>query len=320
MNFLVIGTGLIGKKRVDALVRLKSEGHKIDEICVYDPVSPYVPTPDVSIVNETSFLNKNLDWVFIATPHNVVKDWVSVASSWGCRILIEKPMGRNYQEAKEIYSYLKIPSQMLVGFNYRFFEPVKRLCDDVLMGKFGRIISINMEIGHGGKPEDKESWKLNKEEGSPDALLDPGIHMLDLLDYMFPRRAIPVYGISWSGFWGTGVKEEVCMTYTINNFAVTLKSSLVKWKNTFRIEVNGVEGYGVVSGRGGNYGKQTYRTGVRWGWKDGYTEEPVCESDCEDSFYLETKSLVEDKGNANARGAETLDVMRLYSDSVELLK
>ena len=102
-----------------------------------------------------------------------------------------------------------------------------------------------------------------------------------------------------------------------------MTTTIVRWKNTFRIEVNGTEGYGVLEGRGKNYGVQEYRRGLRWGWlsgkPQGETEELVVTDLCVDSFYKETKSLLF-HGSDNCDGVSALDVMELYSKSLKVMK
>jgi len=325
MNFLIVGYGAIGKERADALVRLKRQGYDIENIYIFDTNTPDNLPEGIELVKDFTFKDAFPDWIFIATPHYMIGDWVQVFGQWDSKILIEKPMGRNYQEAKQIYSYLKYPEQLYVGFNYRFYIGVKKLCEDISCNKFGKIASINMILGHGGKPEDRSSWKLNPYEGSTDSLLDPGIHFLDLLNFMFPNRVTPVYGKAWKGFWETGIKEEIHMIFDIGGIIVNLQSSLIRWRNTFHIEVNGTSGYGVVNGRGKSYGNQTYTTGKRWGWLEGGnqadTEKLEVIDSCQDSFVLETRELLEcGENRTNCSALEALDVMRLYDNCIRIIQ
>ena len=317
MKFLIIGAGLIGKERIKALLRLGYE-----DIYVYDINVPKDLDPRVKIADDNSLKDTPPTWVFISTPHSAVKDWVRVAANWGSKILIEKPMGRNLQEAEEIHSYIKYPSRLFVGFNYRFYPGIISLTEDVLNERFGKIVSINMILGHGGSPTDKDYWKLNTFDGSSDCLLDPGIHFLDIIDYMFPGRVQPLFGKYWKGFWNTGIKEEVYMVYDINGFPMTLNTSLVRWRSTFCIEVNGTDGYGIVTGKGRSYGDQIYVRGDRWGWRNGKTqkdsEEIVLQATCDRSFYLETQCLLS-SGNLNCTGSHALQVMKLYDESIRVL-
>lgn len=325
MNFLIVGYGAIGRERVKALLKLKEKEYKIDKIYVYD-INPLNDLPEgVEKADDSTFKYFYPDWVFIATPHHAIKDWVQVFGNWDSKILIEKPMGRNYEEAKEIYSYLKNPEQLFVGFNYRFYGGVSRLCSDVLNNKFGNIISVDMVLGHGGKPEDRNSWKLNPFDGSPDSLLDPAIHFLDLLNYMFPNKVVPKYGKEWKGFWNTGIQEEIHVIFDVDGTIVNLQTSLVRWKNIFHIAVNGTDGYGVVNGRGKTYGLQTYTTGERWGWLEKGNQkdsEKLRNIDtCVDSFVLETESLLNtDENKTNCSALEALDVMKLYDDCIRIIR
>jgi len=324
MKFLIIGVGLVGLERVKALLDL---GYT--DIYIYDTNIPkYFPPilldSRITIADSNSFKKKAPDWVFIATPHSVAKEWVKVVAKWGSKILMEKPFGRNYEEAKEIYRYMQYPEQIFVGMNYRFYPGIERLLSDIILGNtFGQIASINMSLGHGGSPGDEKSWKLNTYDGCSDCLLDPAIHFLDIINRIFPNKVVPVFGKSWQGFWNTGIKEFVHMVYDVDGIVISLESSLVKWRSKFFIEVNGVDGYGIVSGKGRSYGNQSYVTGKRWGWKNGDSQKDseitVLESDCSNSFYLETKSLLSNNPS-NCTASEALQTMELYDKSIRILE
>lgn len=324
MNFLVIGYGLIGKDRVDALLKLKNEKDYVENIYIHDVIKlENYPKGTIFVDNISDELLKTIHFAIIATPHYVAKEWVKRLGNFRVKILLEKPMGRTLKEAKEIYEGYRYPAELFVGFNYRFYRGIQALKDDILQGRFGRLISINIKLGHGGKPEDKECWKLNAELGASTSLLDPGIHMLDLLNYIFPRRTMVIAGDAWSGFWETGVLEEVHMLLNINSAPVNLQTSIVRWCSILQIEVNGTEGYGIVEGKGRSYGIQSYIRGSRWGWKKGLaqreTEEIVLTTDCGDSFYLELKDIIEDKKQA-CNASQALEVMHLYDRCLENIK
>jgi len=298
MNAGVIGCGLIGKKRIDALIKLKKVLN-IDSISVFDPYlnSSELPYGVLGFTDYDNFKDSTkLDFVIISVPHNLALNYVIDAIDNNYKkILVEKPFGKSYEEAKIIFEKIKYGDQLFVGFNYRFYDGVALLLRDIMSSYFGELISINMSIGYGGKPEDKNGWKLQPDLAGTGSLLDPGIHMINLLGLMFPH-VTPVYGTSWSGFWNTGIMEDTHLIFKSDlGCTINLESSLTKWRNTFRIEVNGTIGYGIVDGRGGNYGEQVYITGKRWGWLNSSSQKDseriIYKTNCETSFYDELKSL-----------------------------
>ena len=64
-----------------------------------------------------------------------------------------------------------------------------------------------------------------------------------------------------------------------------LQISKVRWTSTFRIEVNGSKSYGLVEGRNGHYGKQSYWVGTHVGGKIDEIEDT-------DSFFRETREVL----------------------------
>jgi predicted dehydrogenase len=332
MKIAVVGYGAIGHERVKALQQLRKEGYPIDKIRVYDPNAKEGDIVDF-YPSWIDLEKDNPDFVIVATPHDVAVEIVKEVLSWdsASKILMEKPFGRNWTDAKSIYTLFytsQYEHELFVGFNYRFFEGIEELVYDWSSQKFGEIISINMEIGHGGNPDMINSWKLNPSKGGVNVLLDPGIHALDLLGYFCKDTPIPVWGKHWSGFWKNGLSEEVGLMLEDDKVIINLKSSIVKWRNTFKIEINGTEGYGIVEGRGGNYGPQTYIRGKRWGWQNGKSqkesEELVVTSDCKDSFKNELEFILFGQKTLFSLSPcsvdEAMQTMELYNECMKVIE
>ena len=338
MKVVIIGFGLIGRERYNALRELQHVGFPINEIGVYDPYIPEENKYNSGIIWFESLKEieeNNPDWVIVCTPHDVAVEIVKIVSKWACSILMEKPFGRNYKEALELDSLFNndLINRCYVGFNYRFYPGIQKIYADYRNGLFGEIINVNCEIGHGGNPDDANTWKSSPEFNGSGALCDPGIHMLDLLNQFCIYGIVPKYGTAYKGVWNTGIQEEVNLILTSKNpvdgknFSINLKSSLVHWRSTFRFEIWGDKGYGIVTGRGRSYGPMEYVRGEKWGWKKGVSqresEQLVSLSTCELSFYDELKALFfeknDHKGNLVHRlepcnSFEALLDMKLYED------
>jgi predicted dehydrogenase len=179
-----IGAGLIGQERIKALLGLLKSGRHIELCTVYDPYLKDKPDalqkPGLHFADslEEVFSFKP-DWIFISTPHDVAAELAKQVLSRGPNVLLEKPMGRNAREAKEIVSYQIRKDQLYIGCNYRFYDGIAAAFRDMSQKLFGNIISVNMVLGHGGNPKDRMNWKLDPEKAGGGVLIDPGIHLID---------------------------------------------------------------------------------------------------------------------------------------------
>jgi len=128
-------------------------------------------------------------------------------------------------------------------------------------------------------------------------------------------------GSTWSGFWKTGIEEDVKLLLKGKDFSISLHISIVLWRSTFRMSVNGTDGYGVVTGRNRSYGPQLYTVGPRWGWQHApsqiASEKLELETDGRDVFADEMEALLFPSGDESAQwpkpasSAESLKVMEL---------
>jgi predicted dehydrogenase len=308
----IVGLGLIGSERLRAVETLRRRGRAVGIDVCYDPFNPNL----ASILQGTGYeistsldglIARRPDLVVVAVPHDVGPAIVRKLLSCGLKVLMEKPLGRSLDEARTIAACRAEPDQLWIGHNFRFFAGIGLLLDDIHAGRFGRAIGLSILMGHGGSPGDRDSWKLDKTRAGGGALIDPGIHLIDLCRIaggsLFVRG-----GESWQGFWGTGIEEECRLLMRGSAIPmIDLTVSIVRWRSSFRIEFFGEDGYGIVEGRGRSYGIQTYRRGRRWGWQSGHaqheTEEIVVASAGEDVFADELDALLFGTGDFGAVSA-----------------
>jgi predicted dehydrogenase len=326
----VFGYGLIGRERVNALCELRSTGEEITQLIVCDPFA----TKEREAVEKLgatwcdsveAVLALDPQLIVVATPHDAAVRLVEQLLPSGARVLMEKPFGRSLAEAEQLAAQMRDDSQIFVGFNYRFFPGVAGLIADARAGRFGALIAVNMVLGHGGSPGMNTGWKFDPVKAGGGCLIDPGIHLLDLCHQLSPGGIKVRGGRQWRGFWNTGIEEDVHLLLDAESFAINLQVSVVRWRSVFQIEAHGVDGYGIVTGRGRSYGPQRYRRGQRWGWQSGVpqeqSEEEVSVSDCQESFCDELRALL--RGGSESphpcTAREALQVMRTYQACLENL-
>jgi predicted dehydrogenase len=266
----VVGAGLIGRERLDAVKKLAAKGLPVTIAGVFDASVELTQKAAADYQTQAytsldSLLAADHDLVVIALPHDITVPVTLKALEARGDVLIEKPMGRDLQEARQL---LKAGGDRLkVGFNYRFYPGLRQAIQDARSGKFGELISVDFLLGHGCAPGQEKTWKLNEERAGGGCLIDPGIHLLDLCLLLAPDGLEVAGGSTWSGFWKTGIEEDVTLVLQAGNFSISLHISIVMWRSVFRLTIHGTDAYGVVNGRNRSYGPQTYLTGPRWGWQ-----------------------------------------------------
>jgi predicted dehydrogenase len=288
MRIVVVGMGLIGRQRAEALVEL-SGSMPVRLVATVDPEAEGVEGAQhraaLDALEEDAY-----DAAVIAVPHDMAAPLASVVLAQGKPVLLEKPLGVDAQAAREITAKaeaVELPS--FVGYNYRFLPTMVVAFDAIAQGSLGRLRNIDLLIGHGGHPDSASGWKLRPERAGGGVLLDPGVHLLDLLLCLAPDARCR-YADATRGFWGTGIEEDLVAAFAADQLVATVRVSHIRWINTFRIEIGGEDGYAIVEGRGGTYGPQTVRLGRRWAWRDG---GGVSQRETEEvrDFGLENRSL-----------------------------
>lgn len=176
---------MIGKQRLKALLELDREG----QFYAYDPYVNEDLENVFWISNETDLLTTKFDFVNISVPHDVAFRYTKNFLESVAKVLLEKPMGINLEQSK-IISKLKNSQNLSIGFIYRFMPGIVKIKEIIDSGEIGDLISVRFSIGHGGKPADRDNWKFDPIQAGGGALLDPGIHILDLINFLLNVNSV----------------------------------------------------------------------------------------------------------------------------------
>jgi 1,5-anhydro-D-fructose reductase (1,5-anhydro-D-mannitol-forming) len=265
LRVAVIGLGLIGRQRAEAVNRIEGTvlAATVDPVLAPDAGGGAPHYTTLADVPEDSY-----DTAIIAVPHDMACHVAASVLRSGRAVLIEKPLGVSSADAREIQALAAaLPVPSFVGYNYRYLPAIRELVRHAAAGNLGELRSVDMLVGHGGHPDSATSWKLDPARAGGGVLFDPGVHLLDLLLRLVP--SVDCVAIEATrGFWRTGIEEDVGAVFRHERVIATVRISHIRWVNTFRVEVFGDDGYAIAEGRGGNYGPMTLRLGRRWAWTD----------------------------------------------------
>ncbi|HVS84902.1 MAG TPA: Gfo/Idh/MocA family oxidoreductase [Gaiellaceae bacterium] len=151
-----------------------------------------------------------------------------------------------------------------VGFNHRFHPAVARAHELAAAGAIGPLLSIRAAYGHGGRAGYEREWRADPELSGGGELLDQGVHVLDLCRW-FLGEFSEVHGVVATSFWEIAPLEDngFALLRTAGGQVASLHTSWTQWRNLFRFEVFGRDGWLAVEGLGGSYGTETLVHGTR---------------------------------------------------------
>jgi len=324
---LVVGLGLIGKQRLDACLEFGINPQNLTAIDINIGRLSYIHDPRYEGVtfldNFESALDVGFDRCIVALPHDLSAKLVLTLLDSGIKVLLEKPLGRSLQESEVLASHPNAQN-LSIGFNYRFMPGITRLKNLIETGSLGALSTLRMELGHGGGPKDQGSWKIDPIRAGGGVLLDPGIHLIDLLVYIFGanEKNFRVEGkTEWKGFWKTGIEESASFIGYVNEIPFTINTSIVAWRTRFKIEVIGLDHYFEIDGRGRTDGPQISTEGPRWGWQSHSSQkesENIMELATKDlSLQVETSAWLSNDASV-CSASEALTGMKIYDKIVSI--
>jgi predicted dehydrogenase len=129
----------------------------------------------------------SLDLIDICTPNHLHREQVILAAKYGKKIYCEKPLGLNGYETNIMAEAVKEKNlKNQVALVMRFLPAFASAHAILKMGFLGSIYSFRGEMFHSSylDPQKKMSWRLEKEKSGGGALIDLGIHVVDLIRFL----------------------------------------------------------------------------------------------------------------------------------------
>ncbi|MCQ9207201.1 MAG: Gfo/Idh/MocA family oxidoreductase [Omnitrophica bacterium] len=138
----------------------------------------------------------DIDAVFVNVPNYVHEEIAVGASRAKKHILVEKPITISRRAAKHMIDAARNAGVFLMVEQTQRFDPVHQAARKFIeTGKLGKINMVKGRIGHAG-PEywagGNEGWFSDKRLSGGGAMIDVGIHMLDLLRWLSGKEVAEV--------------------------------------------------------------------------------------------------------------------------------
>lgn len=203
---------------------------------------------------------EDLDAVIVSTPHFALSTISMVALRLGKHVLVEKPAGLGLTDLGGLVRAARESKGTIrVGCNHRFHPGMQEIRDVLAQGGIGAVLNIRARYGHGGRLGYAQEWRANPALSGGGELIDQGVHLIDLCNWLVPGGFALEWGTISTQFWDMPVEDNALVAMRAGVIRATLSLSCTEWKNTFEFEVFGETGKLQVTGLGRSYGVERFR-------------------------------------------------------------
>ncbi|MBL18738.1 MAG: oxidoreductase [Flavobacteriaceae bacterium] len=216
------------------------------------------------------------DAVLISVPPYNAPKLVQKALEHGLHVFCEKPPGVS-EKSLSIIKSQNFDLVLAYGFNHRLHDSVIHIKKLIDSGQLGNILWMR---GRYGKEVDQsylKNWRCDKKLNGGGILIDQGIHLLDLMNWLaggfdfaqavLSDRYLNVKKVEDNAF--------INLTSSKNGISCSLHSTITQWRYLFSLEIFCEFGSIVLNGlrtQSGRYGDEVLSINKRKDFEN-YTDE-----------------------------------------------
>ena len=245
MRFAIVGAGAIAHLRKAAIDALSGDTLAGVYDMVPDRAAALAGTARTYATFDDLIADARVDTVILCTPPDSHADMAVAAVQAGKHVIVEKPMASTPEDCKRMIAAAQEANRVLtVGFNHRYFPAIKEMRASIASGRLGELSHVRGYAGHTGLSEFKADWMYSKDVMGGGALLDNGIHMIDLVHHLM-GPVEDVYGLTQDRTWQLDRVEDngLALMRGTTGIIGSVGASWTEWKGYhFYVEAYGTRG------------------------------------------------------------------------------
>jgi predicted dehydrogenase len=255
LRFAIVGCGLIGKKRLEALPKgslVAACDLSADRaVALAAKAGPQC----IATTKLDEALEAQPDAVIVATTNADLAPLAAACIRAGRHVLVEKPVATSIAEIDELRSLASIHGVLVrAGYNHRYHPAFLKAREILDSGNAGPVMFIRARYGHGGRIGYEKEWRANPELSGGGELIDQGVHLIDLAG-SFLGSWTSIEGHTATYFWDMPVDDNAFLSLrNASGNSAWLQVSCTEWKNQFSFEIYAKSAKLHIEGLGGSYG------------------------------------------------------------------
>ncbi len=245
LTVAVIGAGVVGRMRASVVkknpnTRLLAVADLDQEAArqVAEPLGAEAVSDYRHLLERTE-----LGAVVVATPTHTHFQMVEDALLADKHVLCEKPLAPTLEQCQRLESLARERGLTLaVGFNHRYYPCIKILKEN--LSQVGPVEHVRALCGHQGLGEFRADWNYQAAFSGGGVMMDLGIHLTDLVGYLF-GPVEKVYGTASNSLWEVEGSEDHAAAHLTTSLGIPVSyhATWGEWKGyRLILEVYGREG------------------------------------------------------------------------------
>jgi predicted dehydrogenase len=296
VSFAIVGCGLIGGKRVNALKSLSP----VLYTCDLDQTRAQQLAKSVSGCSavtdfQIALADPRVDAVIVSTLNSSLAPITLAAVKAGKHVLVEKPGALYAAQLEEIQTAARANGvRVRIGYNHRFHPALQKARSLFESGVLGPLMFLRARYGHGGRKGYDREWRADPKLSGGGELIDQGVHVIDLAGW-FLGEFPTVEGHANTSYWDMKVDDNAFLSLrTATGQTAWMHVSCTEWKNLFSLEIYGRDAKLAIDGLGGSYGVERLAY-YKMLPQMGPPETTIWEfPGGDDSWRLETQTFIDD--------------------------
>lgn len=221
------GVGLAGKMMIEHLPKVPSlrlAAVQDVNLSLAAEVAEHYASPWHGQRFEDLLVAPSVDVVVISTPNALHVPQARAALRAGKQVLVQKPLATSAADARSTIELAAETGLLLfVDYSYRLLETVETL--RAALPEIGSVRSVSAAFHNVHGPGAGRDWFLDPTLSGGGALIDLGVHMLDLMLWVFEPRDILVEGAVIEHKPGFQVEHKAEMELRLDEVPVRLAVS-----------------------------------------------------------------------------------------------
>lgn len=195
--------------------------------------------------------DSDIDALYIASPVICHKEQSIKAARAKKHILIEKPVAITTGDGEELLKICKEKGILIaVGFMMRFHAYHRKMKEIIDSGSLGKVISCRGQSA-GWYPDMPGNWRQQKSTSGGGALMDMGVHCIDLIQHITGGMAKKVTAFADTKTFHYDVEDSASVIFEMDNGGyayIDTNFNIPNEATKSRLEIYGTKGSMIAEG------------------------------------------------------------------------